>query len=828
VEATLSALIGLLLGLVLGRTALGRRGHDLVARVVARGAAYALREPLARTPAGWAMACVGLAGAAGAGAAVLLWGAALTAALTPLHLAPALCTALIIAVAAGSRDLWPLRDASGDPARPALSHWLIILFFYGLIGPIGALAGEVLLLAASAGEPAAAGSGVRALLAVLTYVPRRVSDMVAVGLAIDRSPAGESWWRQVAAIAWGIALAAGLATIFHLSGRHSEAYFKNWEDLAYLQRIAELTRSWQHGVIYPRIYPTFAWGFGYPLPNFYPPAVFFMGAAFHQAGLGVAPAMNAALWVILFLGALGVFLLCNALAGPIFATLAAVLAGAAVTGVPTIIYGTGGVAHAFGLAWTPFVLLGLRRCYRRPTLASGLLLGLAVAAEALVHNISMALVMALIALYAVVRGVRDPGTRWAAAGVVMGLGLAAFFWLPALAERNCILSQRLYEYWVLPWWTLIRLDPWWTALRAGNLAGAQDQVPFIGRSLYLLHTRLPLIVWGLGVMLLLAGYQGASDERRPARDELFLWAALFVLSYFTMTESAWAWGKGSPLRLVQGPVRIVPWVAVIGPALAAVAMRELWGRMRSQQPLDLRAAILWLAVYGTAGIIVFRRIAPDLLPKACLALGAPLAVAVAAHLLKRARAPRLAAAVVIMVVGLALLAARDRLEDLGRIYRPIPAPASTFTPSGYLRWERATTSQIVGTNVGEYLPRWTQGREPKACRPHALVGVGCEVIARRPGWLKATFAVRAPRPAECLYGALYYPGWTVSCDGRRVTCRPSREGLVSFIAPAGTATVEVQFGETPLRKVADILSLASLCVMAGMMIAVLAARPRSA
>jgi len=79
----------------------------------------------------------------------------------------------------------------------------------------------------------------------------------------------------------------------------------------------------------------------------------------------------------------------------------------------------------------------------------------------------------------------------------------------------------------------------------------------------------------------------------------------------------------------------------------------------------------------------------------------------------------------------------------------------------------------------------------------------------RESWTGAELAVRVPRRTRCVYGASFYPGWTVTCDGRGVRCAPSREGLVAFAAPAGTTRIAVRFGETLLRKAADAISLLS-------------------
>ena len=866
-EPTLAALVGLLGGLALGRTPLGSSGHALLERALRRGAAYLLRDRLTRSAGGWAIACVGLAVGAGLVGALFLWAAAIASSSRLMAVAPITATALVIAVATGSRRLWPLRDpvapgigpslgtcnntspschperqrrvlvGSSDTEIPRcarndirenevslqiLGHWLTLLFFYGLLGPAGMLGMESLLIASSAGEPEVASKATDGLLAVLTYIPRRVADVIAAGLSsTDVPPAANPWRQRAAGVAWGVVLAAGLATVFHLSGQHPEAYFKNWEDLAYPHRIAELSRSWQHGVIYPRIYPTFAWGYGYPHPNFYPPAVFFAGAALHEAGLSIARSINVIIWLIVFIGALGVFLLADALAGPVFATLAAVVATAAGAGIPAAIYQTGDLAQALGLAWTPFVLLAARRCCARPRLASALIFALTVAAQALIHNISTALAAGLVALYLVVRGLRHAGAKWALAGGAMGLGLAAFFWLPALAEKNYVLIERVYQQHMTPWSQLIRADWWWVALTHLDLGTALDQVPFAGRSLYLLHTILPPIAWGLAFLLLMGGYRRVKANRRSLRDELFLWTALAVVSYFAMCESAWAWRSGSPLRQVQLPVRVAHLALIMGAALGAVAACELWWRLRSGRAFELHLPIAWFAIYLGAAMLASASRPSGLLAKALLA--APLVLALFACVLKRVPKHGVAAAALVALMGVfTVLAARDRRQELGYFYHPLAAPDRALTAPAYLRWERTMKTQTVGSNVGEYLPRWTAGRKPTACPPRALVG--CQVVGRRQAWLGGAFAVRVRRRSECLYGALYYPGWRVLCDGRSVGCGPSQEGLLNFAAPAGTSTIEIRFGETPLRKAADALSLLSAVLMAGVSVVALALR----
>jgi len=366
-------------------------------------------------------------------------------------------------------------------------------------------------------------------------------------------------------------------------------------------------------------------------------------------------------------------------------TLAAVLASGALAGIPAVVYETGDLAQGLGLAWTPFVLLGARRCYSRPGLAAALLFGLAEATQTLIHNISTVMALGLAVTYVAVRGLRPPGAKWAAVGAAMGLGLAAFFWLPAFAEKDYVFIERVYQQQMAPWSQLIRLPGWWTALSHFDLAGAANQVPFAGRSLYVLRAMLPPLAWGLAFVLLVGGYRVANGNRRLLRDELFLWVALFAISYFSMAESAWAWRTGSPLRLVQVPVRVAHLAVIIGPPLAALGARELWWRLRWGKPFELGLALVWFALFlGGATLFQWSK-APGLPGKILIGAGAPLAVALFAYALKRAPGRRItAAALVALAAGFAIVAARDRLEKLGGVYHPIRAPDSALTAQAYL------------------------------------------------------------------------------------------------------------------------------------------------
>ncbi|MBI4066282.1 hypothetical protein HY411_01055 [Candidatus Gottesmanbacteria bacterium] len=79
--------------------------------------------------------------------------------------------------------------------------------------------------------------------------------------------------------------------------------------------------------------------------------------------------------------------------------------------------------------------------------------------------------------------------------------------------------------------------------------------------------------------------------------------------------------------------------------------------------------------------------------------------------------------------------------------------------------------------------------------------------------------VAAGTDARIVDNTLYFPGWTVSVDDRQLDLvgeliyqDPNYRGLMTFKVPAGEHRVVVVFGDTKLRKVANILSVSGLVV----------------
>jgi len=96
---------------------------------------------------------------------------------------------------------------------------------------------------------------------------------------------------------------------------------------------------------------------------------------------------------------------------------------------------------------------------------------------------------------------------------------------------------------------------------------------------------------------------------------------------------------------------------------------------------------------------------------------------------------------------------------------------------------------------------------------------GAAVTHAEYGALRAVIEVTTPAAFQARYLAFYYPGWQAKVDGAPVEVTPElNTGLVTFPVPAGAQRIEVRFGETPLRRAANGLSIASLVFLVGLVL----------
>ena len=236
-------------------------------------------------------------------------------------------------------------------------------------------------------------------------------------------------------------------------GHDFDVHFVSWLDCA---------NAWHHGIAYPHWTPSANYGAGEPRFVFYPPLTWMLGAA-----LGLILPWNLAPIALTFLTLAATGMATRALALEAFDDLQATLAGCAAIFSGYALF-TGYERSAFpefaGGLWLPLIVLfvmresaandssSLPRPQMRGTWGTGsfrhgvfdrstALLAVALAGAWLSNlplGVMAGYLMAGVALvWAVVRKSMAPLLRAMVAGV-LGLGLAAIYWLPAALERKWV------------------------------------------------------------------------------------------------------------------------------------------------------------------------------------------------------------------------------------------------------------------------------------------------------------------------------------------------------------------------------------------------------
>lgn len=118
------------------------------------------------------------------------------------------------------------------------------------------------------------------------------------------------------------------------------------------------------------------------------------------------------------------------------------------------------------------------------------------------------------------------------------------------------------------------------------------------------------------------------------------------------------------------------------------------------------------------------------------------------------------------------------------------------------------------TDTGESSPIWSvRFMEHRAAAPMQVISGQAQIA---PGTRTTTihdYTINVQTKSRILENTLYFPGWTVKANGVPVILQfqdPAYRGLMTFWLDRGQYNVRVQFGDTRLRTVSNIISLLSL------------------
>ncbi len=405
------------------------------------------------------------------------------------------------------------------------------------------------------------GIGLFGLTAYALGSPRAAQAEAALSARLDGL--GARWATPRAATAAALVVLALVALHPLFRGRLIEGH----DALEYPPRLVEMAKVLSEGHLPPIWAPDLGAGHGQPLFEFAPPLVYLAALPFHASGIRLADALQLGLAFLHGLGALAVYRLGRRLVAARGAALGGAVAWLFAPYLSLDLFVRAAFAEAAAVAVAPLALLGLLWALDRRSAAGVALGATAVALVPLAHNAAALLLLPSLALVTLLLGVAkvpaDEGaspfrnSRLAcllsgAATILGGLGLAAYFWVPALLEKEFVHTDRLREgflHWsrhlVSP--TQLLWSPWGYGFSA---PGSADGMSFaVGPA----HLLLGLAGFALALR--------SEDRRRRALALAF--GAAAVAGAWLSTD--WAWFVWSRLEALQ--YLAYPWRALLLPGL---------------------------------------------------------------------------------------------------------------------------------------------------------------------------------------------------------------------------------------------------------------------
>lgn len=545
-------------------------------------------------------------------------------------------------------------------------------------------------------------------------------------------------------------------------------------------RLHELSYLVRGGEFYPRWAPNFYHGYGYPIFNYYAPLTYYLALPLELLpSVDAVLASKAVLVAGMLLGGLGIYGYTRDLWG----RGAGYVAAALYVYSPYLQYIDphirGALPEAFSFGIFPLALWALDRLRRRPSAGSWAAAGVLVAMTILSHNLMGLFFFALLGVWLVWQGglvwwanhnriAANPGSArgdWAIIGrlagaMAVGLGLAAFFWLPVFLERNAVSLN-----------TLIgagdNYDFRTHFLSLGELVGVSIR-PDWGA------TQSPFL-FNLGVAQWLGGLLGGvmlMTGRARQRGQLAFFAVASGVVVFLMTSASQPIWEAIPLL----PFFQFPW--------------RLLG-----------AAAALLAVLGGAGVAALdERLGgiPDATPGKGRSSGA-YAIAVALTMLL---ALPLSQPTPWAPFGDVSTWRMSLIENSGRWL-------GTTSTADYVPATVITLPERRGSVVNPI----EQGLAPDRVNRDAMPD-GAEVVAEMVRPLLTRYRVSAPKEFRLRLYQFDFPGWRVSLDGApAVTELAEPEGFIVVLVPQGEHLVEVAFGSTPARTAGWAVSIATLLLL---------------
>lgn len=473
------------------------------------------------------------------------------------------------------------------------------------------------------------------------------------------------------------------------------------------------------------------YGYGYPLFHFSYPGLYYLAALFVPFDFGLANIIKGSFILGTLLATFGIYSLIFQLTKSRLLGLAGVLLYLGSPSLSTNLYLRGSVGEIFAAGLFPWLILltyqTIRSSQKLYICALAILLGFFIT----VHNTTALLSLPFLLIFgfatalAQVTHAKSPlfrihllflHLRRFLLALVLGLMLAAFFWLPAIIEVQATKISLnpltyIHEWFVQPSKTLFY--PFFSDAGPDNLDNYHLSIGII-------HTSLLIFA----IFAIRNWYQ---------RYHYLTLAGIFLAVIFLMPQSLILWQHLPLLKSIDFPWRLLAPISVVLSVALPLAFIGKYSRtfLFSLSLVAFLLAIPWMHKKDTVFL-----------------------------------------------------------------------PDSTYA-----------TNPATATANNEYLYRTMPNAPQNAPALRYPQELATQILPEIQDSTSKKYQIQLTNAQEVVFAYMYFPGWQAYLDGNKIPILFAPEGQLRVSLPAGSAVLEFKFERTPIRILAEVISVASFSAL---------------
>jgi len=535
--------------------------------------------------------------------------------------------------------------------------------------------------------------------------------------------------------------------------------YPSMHDDQHITRLYLLDQGIKQGSWYPRWVSGLGFGYGYPLFNFYPPLIYYVAELFHMVGFSYIWSIKLMIISGFLLAGLSIFWLIKSLIGRLPAFI-----GVTVYTYffyhAVLVYIRGALAEFFTLAILPLVFLSIYKLYKQVNFRWSIIFGIFFALLILTHPLIAFPSLIFIGLFTLFLFLLSKNKVnficLFVIGLLIGLGLSSFYWLPSMVERKFTLTDEILtkelanykDHYIYP--QQLWYSPW----------GFGGSVKGIGDGLTFQLGKIPIT---LTIFSLLFAVLYFIKNKKIDQSIVYYLLSMILLSFslfMTTSYSSFIWDNIKYLWYLQFPWRFLTFTALFISIVAGYG-------------------IFFLKKYINRTLIIFLVVAVSVLT-----------------IIKYQQYDR----------PQKLLSTTDKEKtSYEEIAWRVSGTSYEFVPKGV---------KIKKTNLGTTTIAIDKKDLPR--ESYNVIFGKAEVKTIKNQFAIKEFSVNAAIPIIFRLNTYNFPGWTAYLDGKQLLINDNNDyKLITVNIPQGSYTINFHFKNTPVRNIADAISLITLIIIAG-------------